>query len=164
MRGNEAISNPFFNSASEDDGPTAKWVAIADKIEDVAADGREPNHGAGARRRTEASVTVNLESESNFYVGLTGSALDGGIFIATHLPSDIGSPVDLTIVLPQEPPIQAKGTVRWLRAYSDANETTPGMGIRLDHLATDDAIRIREFAKSRQPIFFDDEVNDGDAA
>ena len=158
MRGNEAISNPV----PEDDGPTAKWVAIAD--EDVAGDDQEPKTVAGGRQRTQASVTVNLESESNFYVGLTGSALDGGIFIATHLPSRIGSPVDLTIVLPQDPPIHAKGTVRWLRAYSEANEATPGMGIRLEQLATDDAIRIREFAKSRQPIFFDDDVSDGDAA
>jgi len=160
MRGNEAISN----AASDDDVPTTKWTAVADQIEDVVAGGPEAGDRAGRGPRTVASVTVSFESESNFYVGLTGSALDGGIFIATHLPRSIGSAVDLTIGLPQEPPIQAKGTVRWLRPYSEANETTPGMGVRLEHIATEDAIRIREFAKSRQPLFFDDDVADGDAA
>src|SRR5436305_3844860 len=109
------------------------------------------------RPRIEVTLMVTVESESNLYVGFTENLSEGGVFVATHTLRKIGSAVDLVIELAQQPAIHAKGTVRWLRHYSEVNETVPGMGIRFDHLSPEDARRLHEFAKARQPIFFDDE-------
>jgi uncharacterized protein (TIGR02266 family) len=108
--------------------------------------------------RAKVTVAITAESESNFYVGFTEKLSDGGVFVATHAPWSIGRAVDLEIALPEQPPILARGTVRWIREYSEANETVAGVGIRFDRLTSHDATRILEFAKSRAAMFFDDEA------
>jgi hypothetical protein len=55
-------------------------------------------------------------------------------------------------------PIRAKGTVAWVREYSDANEAAPGMGVRFDQISPQDVERILAFAQARQPMFFDGEI------
>src|SRR5438552_14188803 len=99
-----------------------------------------------------------MESESNFFLGFTENLSEGGVFVATHALSDIGSSVDLVIALADERPIRANGTVQWVRADSEANSTVPGMGFRFDDLSASDARRIAEFIWTRAPLFFDDEV------
>lgn len=140
-----------------DDAPTSKWKTTPERIDAVV---ERPERIVGDQRppRIEVTLVVTVESESNFYVGFTENLSDGGVFVATHAPREIGCAVDLVIELSYQPPIRAKGTVRWLRQYSEVNETVPGMGIRFDHLSTEDARRLHEFAKVRQPMFFDDEV------
>ena len=108
--------------------------------------------------RIEVRLAVNVDTESNFYAGFTENASECGIFVATHAPLRLGSVVDLCIALPHEEPIRARGTVRWLRPYSESNDAVPGMGIRFDRLAIKDAERIHEFTKARAPMFFDDET------
>lgn len=110
--------------------------------------------------RIEVMLWVTVASESNFYAGFTENLSECGVFVATHAPLELGSKVDLCISLSQTEPIRARGTVRWLRAYSEANETAPGMGIRFDRLSAKEADRVQEFTKSRAPMFFDDETTD----
>jgi uncharacterized protein (TIGR02266 family) len=108
--------------------------------------------------RIEVMLAVSIESESNFYAGFIENFSECGIFVATHAPLKLGSSVDLSIALPKKEPIRARGTVKWLRSYSEENETVPGMGIRFDDLSMSDAERIHEFARARAPMFFDDET------
>jgi uncharacterized protein (TIGR02266 family) len=124
---------------------------------DTPVEQRERSEGERRRPRIEVTLMVTVESESNLYVGFTENLSEGGVFVATHALRKIGSAVDLVIELAQGPTIHANGTVRWLRQYSEVNETVPGMGIRFDHLSSEDARRLHEFAKARQPLFFDDE-------
>src|SRR6185295_8652321 len=125
------------------DAPTTKWTALADKVV------RE--------QRVEVTVLVTMESDSNFFLGFTENLSEGGVFVATHASSEIGSSVDLVIMLADQEPIRARGKVRWLREYSEANGTVPGMGIRFDGLSPSDGRRISEFTMMRAPLFFDDE-------
>jgi uncharacterized protein (TIGR02266 family) len=118
----------------------------------------DPAGGEPRAPRVEVMLAVSIGSESNFYAGFTENLSECGIFVATHAPLKLGSSVDLSIALPHEEPIRARGTVRWLRPYSEANETVPGMGIRFDRLSMRDAERIHEFASARAPMFFDDET------
>jgi uncharacterized protein (TIGR02266 family) len=106
--------------------------------------------------RVEVTVAITAESESNFYVGFKEGVSSGGVFVATHAPMSIGCAVDLAIVLPGQETIRARGTVRWLREYSEANGTVPGMGIGFGRLSSADARRIEEFERARAPLFFDD--------
>src|SRR5882757_753111 len=108
--------------------------------------------------RGKVTVSITGESESNFYVGFTEKVSDGGVFVATHAPMRIGCTIDLEIVLPGHEPLRTRGTVHWLREYSEENGTVPGMGIRFDRLSNADAPRIAEFAAMRTPMFFDDET------
>jgi len=108
--------------------------------------------------RLEVRLAVNFSSESNFYLGFTENLSEGGVFVATHAPRSLGSKIDLVIALPDQEPIRAEGTVRWHRQYSESNETPPGMGVRFEYLTPLDEERVREFARSRQPMFFDDDL------
>jgi uncharacterized protein (TIGR02266 family) len=107
--------------------------------------------------RLEVQLEVSIASESNFYAGFTENLSEGGVFVATHTPRPLGSVVDLVIDLPGQDPIRTRGVVRWLRAYSEASDTSPGMGIRFEGLSPEDTARIHMFAEGRQPMFFDDD-------
>ena len=52
---------------------------------------------ARAYRRLCLELEVTLESDSNFYMGLTENLSDGGIFVATHAIQPIGTIVALTL-------------------------------------------------------------------
>ena len=108
--------------------------------------------------RPEVRLMVNVDSDSNFYAGFTDNVSECGVFVATHALLRLGSTVDLSIALPHKEPIRVRGTVRWLRPYSESNDAVPGMGIRFDRIAMKDAERIHEFTKARAPMFFDDET------
>ncbi len=155
---------PTCDADRDDDMPTSKWSAVPERIDDVVVVERRASGTVGEVARIEVRLVVGIESESNFYIGCTENISDGGVFVATHSLFKIGSRVDLTIAMRYQEPIKATGTIRWLRPYSETNETPPGMGIRFDSLSEEDAERIREFANCRQPMFFDDDLAYSSAA
>jgi len=111
---------------------------------------------ARAHRRLALELEVTLQSDSNFYIGLTENLSDGGIFVATHLVQPIGTVVSLTLRLPnRKSPLVASGSVRWVREFSESLEAPPGMGIEFEPLSADDARSIHEFLEARTPMFFD---------
>jgi len=117
---------------------------------------------AGAKRRTfercAVELEVTLESESNFYLGLTENISEGGLFIDTHLFKPIGTPVSVTLKLPNSPQaFTATGTVRWIRQYSETSDTVPGMGVRFEDLTPEQTALIREFVATRAPLFHDED-------
>jgi uncharacterized protein (TIGR02266 family) len=111
---------------------------------------------ARAHRRLQLELEVNLQSDSNFYIGLTENLSNGGIFVATHLVQPIGTAVALTLRLPnRKTPLTLAGRVRWVREFSDLLEVPPGMGIEFESISDTDARSIREFLAARTPLFFD---------
>jgi uncharacterized protein (TIGR02266 family) len=117
---------------------------------------------AGASRRThersDVELEVTLESEHNFYLGLTENLSEGGLFIATHLLRPIGATVAVSLKLPNSPqPISATGTVRWVRQYSETSDTGPGIGIRFEQLPPEHTNVIRQFLAARTPLFHDED-------
>jgi len=148
---------PARNADPDDDAPTSKFSALPEKIDDVVVVERRASDARGEVNRVEVRLGVGIESESNFYIGCTENLSEGGVFVATHSLCKIGCRVDLVIAMRYQAPIRAKGTVRWLRPYSETDENPPGMGIRFDSLSAEDAERIHEFANCRQPMFFDDD-------
>jgi uncharacterized protein (TIGR02266 family) len=111
-----------------------------------------------AHERVDVKLEVTMESESNFYMGLTENLSEGGLFIATHLLQPIGTPVTVVLKLPNAPqPITINGTVRWVRQYSETSDTEPGVGVRFEQLPAEHTEFIRVFLATRAPLFHDED-------
>jgi uncharacterized protein (TIGR02266 family) len=108
--------------------------------------------------RRDVELEVTLESETNFYLGLTENLSEGGLFIATHVVRSIGTQIDVSFKLPHSSEaIKVTGTVRWIREYSETSDTSPGMGVRFDHISSEQAEQIRQFLAARAPLFYDED-------
>jgi uncharacterized protein (TIGR02266 family) len=108
--------------------------------------------------RHDVEIEVTLESESNFYLGLTENLSEGGLFIATHVLPPLGTQIDLSFKLPNfAEPIQLTGIVRWVREYSETSDASPGMGVRFESIRSDDIQHIRAFLDARAPLFYDED-------
>ena len=116
---------------------------------------------ADARRahvRHDVEIEVSLESESNFYMGLTENLSEGGLFIATHLVKPMGTEIEVSFKLPHvAEAIKAKGVVRWIREYSETSDAMPGMGVRFERIAPEEVEQIRQFLAARAPLFYDED-------
>jgi uncharacterized protein (TIGR02266 family) len=98
--------------------------------------------------RLSVKLLATRASDPVSYLGLTENLSEGGAFIATRAPCSVGSPVDLIVGLPQQKIVRLRGRVCWRRFASSDDDTAPGLGIRFERLSTEDADRIRAFAKT----------------
>jgi uncharacterized protein (TIGR02266 family) len=113
---------------------------------DMAA---RPNRRRCERRHQRLSVKLFVRTgDAVSYMGLTENLSEGGVFVATRAPWEIGTSVDLIIGLPQQKIVHAKGRVRWRRSTPDDSVVAPGVGIRLERLSLEDADRIRELVNA----------------
>jgi len=111
----------------------------------------------GERRgdaRVPIETDVSLESDSQFFTGLTGNLSTGGVFIATYRPLPVGCTVVMKLSLP-DGELRVKGTVRWSRDTSSG--ASPGLGVAFDELSPADAERIARFCELRAPLLHDAE-------
>ncbi len=129
------------------------------------------NPGAGAKiqvespqqrqaERHDVEIAVDLESDSNFYTGLTQNISTGGLFIATHQIKRVGDHVRLKFTLPGSPrPLEVDTEVRWIRENSSLHRTdgASGMGVRFIDMSPEDAQAIQTFLENRDSLFYDDE-------
>jgi len=109
--------------------------------------------------RAPIEVEITLESESNFYAGITGNVSTGGIFVATYTPPKLGAMVALTLKLEDgAEPYDLIGRVCWARSVERASKDAPaGCGIRWVDLSEDALAAITAFVDKRDSIFHDDE-------
>lgn len=118
-----------------------------------------PPHQRQAERHN-LEIAVDLESDSNFYTGLTQNISTGGVFIATHQIKRVGDHVRLKFTLPGNPrAIEVDTEVRWIRENSSLHRTdgASGMGVRFINMHPDDAAAIQSFLGDRDSLFYDDE-------
>jgi uncharacterized protein (TIGR02266 family) len=137
---------------------------VAESGTHSSGDGARSSSGPAAASETRrharhnVELEVTMESETNFYLGLTENLSEGGLFIATHVLKPLGTQVEVSFKLPQvAEPIKVTGTVRWVREYSETSDTSPGMGVRFEHLNTSQFEQIRGFLAARDPLFFDED-------
>ena len=113
-----------------------------------------------AAERFDLEVKVDLESDHNFYTGLTQNISSGGVFIATHHLRKIGDRITLKFTLPGSEKVLAVETeVRWIReniALMRAENGT-GMGVRFINLSQEASAAINAFVQSRESLYYDDE-------
>ncbi len=104
--------------------------------------------------RAKLVTDVRIDSDSQFFAGVTGNVGGGGLFIATYALLPVGTAVSVEFTLPGEPQrtISAAGSVCWLRETEGAIH---GMGVTFDALTPEDDAAIREFCKVRPPLLHD---------
>ena len=113
-----------------------------------------------AAERFDLEVKVDLESDHNFYTGLTQNISSGGLFIATNAIRKIGDRITLKFSLPGTAETLAVETeVRWIRENSALHkvEGATGMGVRFVNLSPTAAATIQKFVESRDSLYYDDE-------
>ena len=113
-----------------------------------------------ASERFDLEVKVDLESDHNFYTGLTQNISAGGLFIATNAIRKIGERIVLKFSLPgQAEPLAVETEVRWIRENSALNRVdgATGMGVRFVNLSPEAAKMIQAFIESRDSLYYDDE-------
>lgn len=111
----------------------------------------------GKRPGVHVAVVLDATSEHHLWSDLTMSVDRGGVFVATYQHLPLGTVVDLELTLSDdEPPITAKGVVRWTRGHSDVSTAGAGVGIKLVDVATDVTERLDRFALMvREPMLFE---------
>jgi len=113
-----------------------------------------------AAERFDLEVNVDLESDHNFYTGLTQNISSGGVFIATNALRKIGDRITLKFSLPGTGETLAVETeVRWIRENSALHKVdgATGMGVRFVNLSPAAATAIQKFVESRDSLYYDDE-------
>jgi len=120
----------------------------------------ENQQNVRAAERFDLEVKVDLESEHNFYTGLTQNISSGGVFIATHHLRKIGDRITLKFTLPGSEKVLAVETeVRWIRENSALMRADggTGMGVRFINLTPEMSAAINSFVQSRESLYYDDE-------
>jgi uncharacterized protein (TIGR02266 family) len=123
------------------------------KVQESQANGR-------ASERYDLEVKVDLESDHNFYTGLTQNISAGGLFIATHLLRRIGDRITLNFSLPgTDNAILVETEVRWIRENSSLTRVdgATGMGVRFMNLTAEASAAIQKFLQDRDSLYYDDE-------
>ncbi len=106
--------------------------------------------------RVGLCVEVGLQSDTNFYTGLTEDISEGGLFVATYKLQEIGSELALTLTLPDGYEFRATAVVRWVRDPRDLeSDTQPGMGVQFHALDAEQTEAVRRFLTVRDPMFYE---------
>jgi uncharacterized protein (TIGR02266 family) len=77
--------------------------------------------------RITVTLSVRFLSRGDLERDIVSDLSPGGLFVRTSKPLDIGTDVDLEVILADEVPVHVRGRVVWLR---QAPEARPGMGIQ----------------------------------
>jgi uncharacterized protein (TIGR02266 family) len=120
--------------------------------------GRNQRQGAEQRRapRVPLEVEVTLESEHNFFTGITDNLSEGGIFVAMPAPPPVGSEVGFELVLGGER-FLVTGAVCWVRDARAASTGLPeGCGVRWARLEPRALEAIHRFVAVRDTDFYEE--------
>jgi len=109
--------------------------------------------------RYQVQVEVGMQTESNFYTGLTQDLSGGGVFVATHQIRAVGERIKVILTIPgQAEPFEILTEVRWVRGTSlSYSAEDPGMGLRFLQMSAHARKVIADFITKRDSLFFDED-------
>jgi uncharacterized protein (TIGR02266 family) len=109
--------------------------------------------------RYQVQVEVGMQTESNFYTGLTQDLSGGGVFVATHQIRPVGERIKVLLTVPgQTEPFEILTEVRWVRGTSlSYSAEDPGMGLRFLEMSPRASKVIADFITQRDSLFFDED-------
>lgn len=83
--------------------------------------------------RVDLALEVEFGTAGAFLVAYSTNLSKGGMFVETDTPLPVGTELTLHFSVPGEPPIDVRGIVAWVQAWS-TTEHRKGMGIRFEQL------------------------------
>ncbi len=133
----------------------APTPAPAAPAPEKAAPKRIPAPAAPPGVRT-IEVSLGTRSVSNFYKGLSGNDVieHGGMFVETYRIPQIGTQVQLHVIMPGDYEFYALGNVAWTRDPGGSSE--PGFGARFTQIGPDGRQLVYRYTRNREPMFHDD--------
>jgi Tfp pilus assembly protein PilZ len=104
--------------------------------------------------RTRLFAQVDLHTQSNFFSGFSGTLIDGGLFVATYEPLELGQPVHVEFSLPGGALLACDGYVSWLcdPLHLD-HDLAPGAGVVFEHVDPSLQNAVARFMQRREPLF-----------
>jgi len=108
--------------------------------------------------RVSVEVRVDLRSENTFFTGFSENISEGGLFIATEAPHEIGDELDIELsLMGGGHRIAQKVVVRWIRPAEAAGGLPAGMGVQFLVLTEHEKVALQEFVDSRikDTLFYD---------
>ncbi len=101
--------------------------------------------------RTDLVVRVDYQTVDDLFSEFARNINEGGIFVETDAPPEVGSSVDLQFKLPgKEDPFRLKGTV--VRISNGEGAEAPGMGIEFEDLGPDEQQCINELVRDLRAL------------
>ena len=108
--------------------------------------------------RVPVQVRVDLRSEDTFFTGFSENISEGGLFIATEAPHEIGDELDVDLsLMGGGHKISQRVIVRWIRPSEAAGGLPAGMGVQFINLTEHEKMALQEFVDSRikDTLFYD---------
>lgn len=135
---------------------------IDDNVEDSADtldDEIEGQGGSDKRRhlRVKLVVEVGVGTQNKFWNGLTENISEGGLFVVTESPFEVGDEITVNLELKGRKGAQAvQCVVCWLREFPDGG-LLPGMGLRFTDLSPEQAAAIKKYIETQdlEVLFWD---------
>ena len=105
--------------------------------------------------RIVLKAQVSVKSQTNFFVGFSENISEGGVFISTQSPPNVGEEIEVNIPTLDGGEEVVKGIVRWHRAMGDG--TVSGCGVQFVDIsdAASKAIEILIETLKKEPLFFE---------
>jgi uncharacterized protein (TIGR02266 family) len=127
------------------------WEALIDFIQSSVKEAR-PHQAVRNYSRSRLAAKVRyLTPDHKHFDGVTCEIGGGGIFIETRHPPQVGTALELEIVLPddhQTEPIIAQGKVAWIRPGEEHYIFFPGMGVQFTEIAEQGRARLLNMVKA----------------
>jgi uncharacterized protein (TIGR02266 family) len=125
----------------------------------LQADWENTPNRADERRRSERhteeiDLAFEVDHNSHFYAGLSQDISEGGLFVATYHIVPVGTPLRMSLELPDGEKLEARGEVRWVQeaVFGDAR---PGIGVAFTELSPAACERIARICAVRPPLYVD---------
>jgi uncharacterized protein (TIGR02266 family) len=145
----EAETITLLGSRGEPLG-SVSWEAVIDFIQISVKEAR--SHRATRnypRGRLAAKVRYSTPDDKHFE-SITCEIGGGGVFIETQVPPELGTTLALELILPEDStkPINAQGTVAWVRPKDEHYVFFAGMGIQFTEISEEGRARLLTLVKA----------------
>ena len=131
----------------------------AEEMRRAAEEERERVAKMEAERRRAPRVamqaSVGVHSETNFFTGFTENISEGGVFIASLCPPEMGTELDVDIAVGEGESRRFRGRVAWMR--SDETGQPTGCGVQFTDVTPEQREVLDRMLQTagRDPLFYD---------
>ena len=145
----EAETMTLLGPKSEPLGAVS-WDAVIDFVQGYVKETQSHRAVRNYPRSRLAAKVRFLTPDHKHLDSVTCEIGGGGVFIETHLPPQLGTALALELVLPDDPtaPINARGTVAWIRPSEEHYVFLPGIGVQFTEISEEGRARLLTMVKT----------------